>query len=100
MIRSRLRAVLVRVGAVPAHICAALSLRRARAANGPIDVRRSYRAAVAALPDLQRDIFIHHRVDDLSIAEIALRLDLPAAEVEQHFADALLAIARAVEPHS
>ena len=62
-----------------------------------VQLRRRYRKAVSTLPDVQRTVFSLHRVDDLSIAEIAARLHISTPEVEQHLAAALLAIATAVD---
>lgn len=56
-----------------------------------------YRAAVAALPADTRTIFLLHCVDDLDIAMIAARTGHPPALVEQHIADAILAIWRALD---
>ena len=84
-VRARLRSILI-----------------ARRRGGRLDVmvHERYRQAVEALPPRQRDIFRLHRVRDLSIAEIAAGLEMPPREVEREFAEALLAIARAVEPSS
>jgi DNA-directed RNA polymerase specialized sigma24 family protein len=81
-------------------------LARARSAlpaicsrSGPDTCARElYRHAVATLAPRQREIFLLHRVDELSIAEIALRLDMPPRAVEREFAEALLAITRTIDP--
>jgi RNA polymerase sigma-70 factor (ECF subfamily) len=55
------------------------------------------RAALDALPDRTRTVFRLHGVIGLEISDIARGLNIPAAEVEQHLADALVAIAQAVD---
>lgn len=68
-----------------------------RSGDDPVDsCRQRYRDAVDALPPEQRTVFTLHRVHDLSITEIADRLEMNAAEVEQHLAAALLMIMRAI----
>lgn len=86
-----------RFGALRALARAALAALWTRS-NTDKQERALYRQAVGALPARQREIFLLHRVEDLSLAEIARRLDMPVRDVEREFAQALLAIARALEP--
>lgn len=61
------------------------------------DMMQQYRIAVAALPAKTREIFLLHRVDDLSYREIAQRLNLSIKAIEYHIASALKHINRALE---
>ena len=58
------------------------------------DMRTRYRAAVAALPERRRQVFLLHRVDGLSYKEIAARLGISHRTVEWHVAEAILGIGR------
>jgi len=90
MLRSLVRALRARLGT---------ALTAVSAPSDEGDATRSrYRRAVSALPARQREIFRLHRIDGLTLAEIAQRLDMPSSDVEREFAAALLAIARTVEP--
>lgn len=53
--------------------------------------------AIARLPKRTRDAFLMHRLDSLSFAEIARRLNIGLQAVEGHVADALYAIREARE---
>lgn len=53
-------------------------------------------AAVRALPDAEREIFLAVRLDDLSYAKIARRTGYSAERVERLFAKAFVQIARAM----
>lgn len=46
-------------------------------------------AALLALPRLTREVFLAHRIDDLSYAEIAESTGLSMRQVERRMADAL-----------
>ena len=59
-------------------------------------IRRAYRQAVASLPPLTRDIFLAHLVDGEDIATLAVRHSLPAEDVVERLADALMAIDQAL----
>ena len=59
-------------------------------------IRRAYRQAVASLPPLTRDIFLAHRVDGEDLATLAVRHVLPAEDVAERLADALIAIDQAL----
>lgn len=46
-------------------------------------------AAIDAMPPRRREVFLLHRVDDLTYAQIARRLDVSVRVVEKHFALAM-----------
>mgnify|MGYP002388435680 CR=1 FL=1 len=54
--------------------------------------KRRYRAAVADLPELTRQVFLAHRVDDLSNEEIARNMSIDLEDVRIHISKALLLI--------
>lgn len=58
-----------------------------------------YEAAMAALPKRTRDIFLMHRVDELTYQEIAAATDLTTAGVEFHMSKALAHLARRLAAH-
>lgn len=58
-----------------------------------------YEAAMAALPKRTRDIFLMHRVDELTYQEIAAATDLTTAGVEYHMSKALAHLARRLAAH-
>jgi DNA-directed RNA polymerase specialized sigma24 family protein len=60
-------------------------------------LRRRYRLAVDALPKDQRQVFLLHRVENLSISEIADRLGITTVQVERLLSDGLYAISCAVD---
>jgi RNA polymerase sigma-70 factor (ECF subfamily) len=53
--------------------------------------------AILTLPRRTRDIFIAHRVHDLSYDEIAARTGLSVRQVQRHMAKAILGIDHALE---
>lgn len=53
--------------------------------------------AVAALPRKQRDIFLAHRLDDLSYAEIAARTGLTERQVERQMASAIYKLCKQMD---
>ena len=57
----------------------------------------SYQEAVDALPPRTREVFLLHRIDELSYKEIAARLDIGVRTVEWHIAEALFRIRRALD---
>ena len=59
-------------------------------------VRRAYRQAVGSLPPLTQDIFLAHLVDGEDLAALAVRHALPAEDVVERLADALMAIDQAL----
>jgi DNA-directed RNA polymerase specialized sigma24 family protein len=50
--------------------------------------------AMASMDRCSREIFLAHRLDNLTYEEIAARTGLPLARVEQHIAEATLHIGR------
>lgn len=63
----------------------------------PVDPARLARmeAALAAMPDLTRHVFMMHRFDDLAYRRIAARLGITVDDVETHMAWALVRLCRA-----
>lgn len=55
-------------------------------------------AIVHRMPRRTRDIFLAHRVDGLSYAEIAQRTGLTARRVERHMVRALVRLHRELHP--
>lgn len=51
--------------------------------------------AVRGLPRTEREIFLAHRLDDMSYSEIAKRTGLSVEQVERHMAQALYKLDRA-----
>jgi RNA polymerase sigma factor (sigma-70 family) len=74
--------------AVPAVQCEEMEVEQ---------MREQYRAIVASLPPRMREVFILHRLEDLSYKEIAARLDISIRTVEWHFAEAIIRIDKALE---
>ena len=56
-----------------------------------------YRAAVAALPERMREVFLLHRVEGLGYKEIAAKLEISTRTVEWHVAEAIVRIGRSLE---
>lgn len=61
------------------------------------ETQARYRAAVAALPDRTRTVFLLHRVDGLSYKTIAADLGISVRTVEWHVAQAILRIGKALD---
>ena len=53
------------------------------------DLQHRLEEAILNIPKLQREIFLAHRLDDLSYGEIAERTGLTVRQVERHIARAL-----------
>jgi RNA polymerase sigma factor (sigma-70 family) len=53
------------------------------------DLLRRLEEAMLNIPKLQREIFMAHRLDDMSYLEIAERTGLTVRQVERHMARAL-----------
>jgi RNA polymerase sigma-70 factor (ECF subfamily) len=66
---------------------------------GP-DLRRRLEEAVAAMPRVQREIFLAHRLDAMSYAEIARRTGLSIRQVERHMARAIYKLCKQMDGHS
>ena len=60
-------------------------------------MKARYRAVVERLPPRTREVFLLHRVDDLSYREIASRLDISIRTVEWHIAEAIVRIAKGLD---
>ena len=53
------------------------------------DLLRRMEEAMLNIPKLQREVFMAHRLDDMSYVEIAERTGLTVRQVERHIARAL-----------
>jgi len=60
-------------------------------------MRDRYREAVASLPERTREVFLLHRVDELSYKDIAARLEISVRTVEWHIAEAIVRIGRGLD---
>jgi RNA polymerase sigma-70 factor (ECF subfamily) len=65
--------------------------------NVDADFRRRLEEALAAMPRKQREIFLEHRVDELSYTEIAQLRDISVREVERQFARAMYKLVKQME---
>jgi RNA polymerase sigma-70 factor (ECF subfamily) len=63
------------------------------------ELLRRLENAVGAMPRKQREIFLVHRLDDLSYAEIASRTGLSVRQVERHMAKALYKLCKQIDGH-
>jgi RNA polymerase sigma-70 factor (ECF subfamily) len=61
------------------------------------DLLRRLEAAVAAMPRKQREIFLVHRLDAMSYAEIASRTGLSVRQVERHMARAIYKLCKQMD---
>ncbi|WP_268801529.1 MULTISPECIES: sigma-70 family RNA polymerase sigma factor [Sphingobium] len=61
------------------------------------DAMRLYQAAVDALPEQTRQVFIMHRVEELTYREIGERLGIAVPTVQYHLGRALSRIAQALD---
>lgn len=70
---------------------------RARHGAEPVDPARLARmeAALTAMPELTRHVFMMHRFDDLAYRRIATRLGITVDDVEMHMACALARLCQA-----
>jgi RNA polymerase sigma-70 factor (ECF subfamily) len=60
-------------------------------------MKDGYRAAVAALPERMREVFLLHRAEGLGYKEIAAKLGISTRTVEWHVAEAIVRIGRSLE---
>lgn len=60
-------------------------------------MRQRYREVVAALPERMREVFLLHRVEQLSYKEIAARLGISVRTVEWHIAEAIVRIGKGLD---
>jgi RNA polymerase sigma-70 factor (ECF subfamily) len=63
------------------------------------DLRRRLEEAVASMPRVQREIFLAHRLDAMSYAEIATRTGLSVRQVERHMAKAIYKLCKQMDGH-
>lgn len=61
------------------------------------ETQARYRAAVAALPERMRTVFLLHRVEGLSYKAIAEQLGISVRTVEWHVAEAIVRIGKALD---
>lgn len=61
------------------------------------DLLRRMEEAMLNIPKLQREIFMAHRVDDMSYGEIAERTGLTVRQVERHIARVLYKLHKQLE---
>ncbi len=61
------------------------------------DLMRIYEGAVDAMPPKTRNVFLMHRVDELSYRQIHERLGISVATVEYHMMKALAQISKAMD---
>ena len=61
------------------------------------DLLRRMEAAIMNMPKRQRDIFLAHRVHDMSYGEIADRTGLTVRQVERHMAKAIYKLAKQMD---
>jgi RNA polymerase sigma-70 factor (ECF subfamily) len=65
--------------------------------NVDADFKCRLEEALAAMPRKQREIFLAHRVDELSYTEIAQLRDISVREVERQFARAMYKLVKQME---
>ena len=61
------------------------------------DLLRRLEDAMLNIPKLQREIFMAHRLDNMSYREIARRTDLTVRQVERHMARAIYKLAKQLD---
>ena len=66
--------------------------------NDP-ELLRRLEDALANMPRKQREIFLAHRLDDMSYAEIARRTGLSVRQVERQMARALYKLCKQMDGH-
>ena len=63
------------------------------------ELLRRLEDAVASMPRVQREIFLAHRLDDMSYAEIARRTGLSVKQVERQMARAIYKLCKQMDGH-
>ena len=63
------------------------------------ELLRRLEDAVASMPRKQREIFLAHRLDDMSYAEIARRTGLSVKQVERQMARAIYKLCKQMDGH-
>ena len=61
------------------------------------DLLRRMEDAMRAMPKMQREIFLAHRLDDMPYGEIAERTGLTVRQVERHMAKALYKLVKQLD---
>ncbi len=61
------------------------------------DLLRRMEDAMRAMPKMQREIFLAHRLDDMSYGEIAERTGLTVRQVERHMAKAIYKLVKQMD---
>ena len=61
------------------------------------ELRRRYEKAFAAMPRKQREVFLAHRLDNMSYLKIAERTGLTVRQVERHIAKALYKLCKQMD---
>lgn len=69
-----------------------------RALRQPATPGELYRQALDMLPEISRNVLIAHQLDGLSYGDIAAQFGITTRDVEHHIADALSALAGALDP--
>jgi RNA polymerase sigma-70 factor (ECF subfamily) len=67
--------------------------------NVDADLLRRLEEAVASMPRKQREIFLAHRLDEMSYAEIARRTGLTVRQVERQMARAITKLCKQMDGH-
>jgi RNA polymerase sigma-70 factor (ECF subfamily) len=67
--------------------------------NVDADLLRRLEEAVASMPRKQREIFLAHRLDEMSYAEIARRTGLTVRQVERQMARAIYKLCKQMDGH-
>jgi RNA polymerase sigma factor (sigma-70 family) len=94
----RSRRLATRSTHVPIEGAADIPLRPEQADGIEVEqMRDRYRELVASLPNRMREVFILHRVEELSYKEIAARLDISVRTVEWHMAEAIVRVSRGLD---
>ena len=60
-------------------------------------MRDRYRQVIASLPPRMRQVFVMHRIEELSYKEIADRLDISVRTVEWHIAEAIVRLSKGLD---
>jgi RNA polymerase sigma factor (sigma-70 family) len=60
------------------------------------EIRRRLERAMRRVPPTTREVFLAHRLDDMSYSEIAEHTGLSARDIERHMTRAIIAIDRSL----
>jgi RNA polymerase sigma-70 factor (ECF subfamily) len=72
---------------------------RVTAVSEDPEMLHRFEEALANLPPVQREIFLAHRLDDMSYAEIACRTGLSVEQVERQMARAIYRLCKQMDGH-